>query len=417
MVRDRFTSELPDPVGARAHFGLPAEQPVVLLVAGSWGIGDIERTFDEVAEAGDFYPLAVCGNNERLRRRLAAKNTGMVLGWTDEMPALMAAADVLVENAGGLTCMEAFASGLPVVTYRPIAGHGRGNAQDMTRAGVADYVSSPAELGPALDEAVGAGGLVRAHAARAMFSGDAATEVAAEAARAREVVVPLARPVGARPHGVRIQHAVAGAAATLALLYSLVAFGVGTAAAHGVAVARAPHHAVAAYMGIRLNADQLADPQIQDALSHNRVTAIISGRMAATEPDSVARLDAAGVDVANGGWGSGALFRWSRAHADVVRSAHAIQAACKTRVRLFVPARPVDGFDLASARTTKERVVVGNDIDAVTVTGLPALRAGGIFVIDVRRMTSKDLLNFFAGLGPAADAAGHLQIEPLVSLT
>jgi hypothetical protein len=128
-------------------------------------------------------------------------------------------------------------------------------------------------------------------------------------------------------------------------------------------------------------------------------------------------LDAAGVDVANGGWGSGALFRWSRAHADVVRSAHAIQAACKTRVRLFVPARPVDGFDLASARTTKERVVVGNDIDAVTVTGLPALRAGGIFVIDVRRMTSKDLLNFFAGLGPAADAAGHLQIEPLVSLT
>ena len=29
------------------------------------------------------------------------------------MPALMTAADALVENAGGLTCMEAFAIGLP----------------------------------------------------------------------------------------------------------------------------------------------------------------------------------------------------------------------------------------------------------------------------------------------------------------
>ncbi|MEE3921714.1 hypothetical protein V2I01_36055 [Micromonospora sp. BRA006-A] len=40
------------------------------------------------------------------------------------MPALMRAVDVMVENAGGLTCQEALAAGLPVVTYRPIAGHG-----------------------------------------------------------------------------------------------------------------------------------------------------------------------------------------------------------------------------------------------------------------------------------------------------
>ena len=45
------------------------------------------------------------------------------------MPALMAAADALVENAGGLTCMEAFAVGLPVITFQPIAGHGKDNAE------------------------------------------------------------------------------------------------------------------------------------------------------------------------------------------------------------------------------------------------------------------------------------------------
>jgi UDP-N-acetylglucosamine:LPS N-acetylglucosamine transferase len=35
-----------------------------------------------------------------------------VIGWTDQMPALMSASDAPVENAGGLTCMEAFAVGL-----------------------------------------------------------------------------------------------------------------------------------------------------------------------------------------------------------------------------------------------------------------------------------------------------------------
>ena len=60
---------------------------------------------------------------------------GTVIGWTDEMPALMTAADALVENAGGLTCMEAFAVGLPVITFKPIAGHGKDNAEMMARAG------------------------------------------------------------------------------------------------------------------------------------------------------------------------------------------------------------------------------------------------------------------------------------------
>lgn len=48
----------------------------------------------------------------------------------------MRATDVLVENAGGLTSFEAFASGLPVTTYRPIPGHGIDNANAMAEAEV-----------------------------------------------------------------------------------------------------------------------------------------------------------------------------------------------------------------------------------------------------------------------------------------
>jgi processive 1,2-diacylglycerol beta-glucosyltransferase len=413
LVPERFRTGLPDREAARTRLGLPQDKAVVLLVAGSWGVGDLERTFDEVAGAGSFFPLAVCGTNDRLRRRLAAKGSGMVLGWTDEMPALMAAADVLVENAGGLTCMEAFASGLPVLTYRPIAGHGRGNALDMARAGVAAYVGPNAELAQAIVGAVGVGGMARAEAALAMFSGDAATDIVAEGARWRDVVTRLEpRP---RVAALRVRQGIAAAMASAALLYGIAIFGVGTAAAHGLAVARAPHHAVAAYVGVRLSPDELADPRIQAALAAERVTAVVSGRMAAEQPDAMAGLQTAGVDVANGGWGGKWGFRWSRAHSDVVRSAHAIQAATNERTRLFVPARPVDGFDLASAQLSRERIVVASDSDAVTVSGLPSMRAGGIYVIDGRRLQPADLLRLLAQLPPAATAA-DVNVLPLDNL-
>ena len=95
--------------------------------------------------SGEFHPITVCGRDEKLRAELEARGFGTVIGWTDDMPSLMTAADALVENAGGLTCMEAFAVGLPVVTYLPIAGHGKDNAEMMSRAGVNVYAHDEVE--------------------------------------------------------------------------------------------------------------------------------------------------------------------------------------------------------------------------------------------------------------------------------
>jgi len=162
---------------ARELFGIGDDERVVLLVAGSWGVGQITETFADVVATGRYTPLAVCGRNEGLCRKLAGQPGGRAIGWTDAMPDLLVAADVLVQNAGGLTCMEAFATGLPVVSYRPIAGHGRANASEMERAGVALYARDPADLGPALDQATGERHASLVAAGRAMFAGDAAADV------------------------------------------------------------------------------------------------------------------------------------------------------------------------------------------------------------------------------------------------
>ena len=138
---------------ARARFGLGAtDKPFALLLGGSWGVGDIEQTAHDLAVSGVVTPVVVCGRNEVLRGRLRAAGFRHVFGWVGDMPTLMAACDVMVQNAGASSTLEAFATGLPVATYRSLVGHGRTNAAVLDEAGLAVWVRSPAELPGSLRE-------------------------------------------------------------------------------------------------------------------------------------------------------------------------------------------------------------------------------------------------------------------------
>ncbi|MHB8467501.1 MAG: MGDG synthase family glycosyltransferase [Acidimicrobiales bacterium] len=423
LVSDRFLADLPDRVTARATFSIADDERVVLLVAGSWGVGAIRRTFEDIIAAG-WMPLVVCGRNERLKRRLERRGIGLVLGWTDQMPLLMAAADVLVENAGGLTCMEAFAAGLPVVSYRPIAGHGRGNAKDMEAAGVAAF-AEPGSLATALDATLGIEGARRRLAGQAMFAGDAAVHIAELAATAPRVPLPVAAPrdvaatspvvVPLRPrrHPVlrpaAIAAAIVGSVATGTMLTSV---GVGVAAAHGMAVAHAPRHSSASFVAIRLSQAAADDPRVPAALAAAHVTAIVSGQMATVEPAVIAHLARAGVDLANGGWGAHRGHALSWAKADVVRAAHAIETAGGGEIRTFVAGRSVDGFVLASAQWENQRVVLSR----TPIHGmiLPTLRPGGVYCINIRNLSADQVLAILAQI--ERQVAAGATVAPLSQL-
>ncbi|MST34552.1 glycosyltransferase [Acidimicrobiaceae bacterium USS-CC1] len=144
-------------------------------------------TFDEadgpLEEPGivaGWRPVVVCGTNEALRRRLASAGV-TALGWVDDMAALMADADVLVDNAGGLTSKEALAAGLPVVVFRPIAGHGRDDAMAMAALGVSVVVDDARYLVPVLDRVSRPGHLREEQVRRGLdlFGGDAADQLLA----------------------------------------------------------------------------------------------------------------------------------------------------------------------------------------------------------------------------------------------
>jgi UDP-N-acetylglucosamine:LPS N-acetylglucosamine transferase len=147
LVPERFSRPLPvgEVAALRRELAAGAARPLALLVGGSFAIGDVRATVDDVVAAG-CTAVVLCGRNEALRRRLTGPGI-VALGWRDDVDELLQAADVLVQNAGGLSFTEALVSGLPAVTYRPIPGHGRANASVLDAAGLAPWARDRADLG------------------------------------------------------------------------------------------------------------------------------------------------------------------------------------------------------------------------------------------------------------------------------
>ncbi|SDO33946.1 UDP-N-acetylglucosamine:LPS N-acetylglucosamine transferase [Klenkia soli] len=151
LVPARFgqTMDLAELVALRGEVGVRTDRPVALLVAGSLGLGDVAGAAVDVAAAG-FSPVVLCGRNAALRDRLDRLPDVLALGWRTDMHRLMQLVDVLVHNAGGLTCTEALVAGLPTVTYKPIPGHGRANATVLHESGMGPWATDPVDLRAAL---------------------------------------------------------------------------------------------------------------------------------------------------------------------------------------------------------------------------------------------------------------------------
>lgn len=141
---------------ARAILGLPPKAFVALVVGGAWGIGDLGEAAQCAANAGA-YTVVVTGTNVKLKARLEerfeSEEKVRILGWREDMPVFMAAADCLIQNAGGMTCIEAIEVGLPIIIFNPVLGHGELNAQVMELMGDARWVRTAEELGVLLRSA------------------------------------------------------------------------------------------------------------------------------------------------------------------------------------------------------------------------------------------------------------------------
>lgn len=135
---------------ARNALDLPAAGRVVVVSGGGWGVGDVAGAVAALAADPATTVVCLAGRNERLagamRERFAGLPGVRVLGFTRDMPDLLAAADVLVHGTGGVTCLEAFARGCPVISYGLPVGHARSNTQALADMGVVEIVHDASDL-------------------------------------------------------------------------------------------------------------------------------------------------------------------------------------------------------------------------------------------------------------------------------
>jgi processive 1,2-diacylglycerol beta-glucosyltransferase len=221
LVRPLISAEFLEPrcqLEARRALGLPQEGRTVVVSGGGWGVGDIAgavREFTKVPEVSSIVCLA--GHNEqlagKLRSTFAREPRVCVFGFTNKMPEILAAADVLVHSTGGVTCLEARAAGTPVVSYGLPIGHARLNTRAMAALDLLRLANNTDEL--------------RAHVQASFASEDAKATGAIEADRDTRppaypaaVDVVLQAPRRVRPIPIwRLR--VAAVATWLALLFGV----------------------------------------------------------------------------------------------------------------------------------------------------------------------------------------------------
>jgi processive 1,2-diacylglycerol beta-glucosyltransferase len=139
------------PLESRRALGLPEEGRMVVVSGGGWGVGDVEGAVRELCRVGEVSSIVcLAGRNEQLHKRLAttfAREPRVhVYGFTDAMPELLAAADALVHSTGGVTCLEAKATGTPVVSYGLPVGHARLNTRAMADLALLRLANDTGEL-------------------------------------------------------------------------------------------------------------------------------------------------------------------------------------------------------------------------------------------------------------------------------
>jgi len=154
-------------VDSRRSLGLPLTGRIVVVSGGGWGVGDLGGAVNAALELPDVTVVCLAGRDPATRERLelscSTDRRVTVLGFTDRMSDLLAAADVLVHSTGGVTCLEALARGCPIIAYGAPPGHAPSLAREMAVLGLLVHARSTAELRSALAVDRASGGVILAH--------------------------------------------------------------------------------------------------------------------------------------------------------------------------------------------------------------------------------------------------------------
>ncbi|CAA7599458.1 lactose synthase/undecaprenyldiphospho-muramoylpentapeptide beta-N-acetylglucosaminyltransferase [Acididesulfobacillus acetoxydans] len=151
-VSPRFEREIErGPVAAK--LGLDPNGLTFLVMGGAYGVlNGAKRVCQFLADSRvPVQTISVCGRDERLYKSLdglvaGARNPFVRFGFVNNVEELMAASDLIITKAGGLTVSEALTRRIPLLIFKPIPGQEEENATFLEKVGAGRIAHTEEEL-------------------------------------------------------------------------------------------------------------------------------------------------------------------------------------------------------------------------------------------------------------------------------
>lgn len=150
-------AQLPTQAAARKKLGIDPRKFTVLITGGGLGLNRKAYTLARRL-AGTYLGaqyLIVAGNDpasESRLKRLEFTDSAKVFGYVNNMPELIAAADIVVGKAGWVSLCEAFAARKPVMVIDMVPGQEEPNAELVNRHGIGWVLTDPNEAASKIGE-------------------------------------------------------------------------------------------------------------------------------------------------------------------------------------------------------------------------------------------------------------------------
>ncbi len=384
----------------RSLYKIPKTKIAVLIVAGSWGVGELEQTFRVLGRYDNIFPVVVCGKNEELKERLSKLGFGLVIGWTNEMHKLMSAVDVVVQNAGGLTALEAFASGVPVVSYRPIAGHGKDNTRRMHLSGVTVFARNEGELENAILYAAKDGQGLTSSAISIFdpspesFIIDAIANGSERKPDRIEDTVSMAKKIASRT------------VLASALLFLSANLGANIVGNQGVNIDKASVKLPYVYLAVRPGKLNVTSSMLGHTLLRDDIAAVVPENIAVSYPNTVTAWASKGVTILNGGTPTDADIHLFLPNNAISGTTALLEKLTNQSVKIYIPQQQINSVDLAWTELHHEVVP---RVKIISTLSTPKIIPGDmVYEINADHMSLKELKDEIQRILKAVHQKGYV---------
>lgn len=155
-IDPKFTRASRDKRSLRKDMGLKENLFTVLMMGGGEGGGNMYKIVSQLSKDDlDIQLVVIAGRNEKLKKDLEKMKDKIpfpmkVFGFTNEVPDIMSASDLVITKAGPGSIAESLAKELPVIITSWLPGQEEGNVKYVVDSGVGIVCKDYRQIGKAV---------------------------------------------------------------------------------------------------------------------------------------------------------------------------------------------------------------------------------------------------------------------------